>query len=109
MKKLLISSTLLVGLPLMVLGQGISGSAHDFSGNGWSGGQICIVCHTPHNADATVAESPAWRLAADDGFPPVLVRWAERFEWQALAGQIAQLCEHYARTSPTTVKLEESV
>ncbi len=35
-------------------------------------------------------------------------RVAERFEWQALAGQIAQLCEQYARTSPTPVKLEES-
>lgn len=40
--------------------QNIVGSAHDFSGNGWSGGQICIVCHTPHNADITVTNSPLW-------------------------------------------------
>jgi len=40
--------------------QGISGSAHDFSGEAWnSTGEICIVCHTPHNAMA-VANAPLW-------------------------------------------------
>ena len=38
----------------------IIGSAHDFSMRGWSGGEICIVCHTPHNADITVADAPLW-------------------------------------------------
>ncbi len=39
----------------------ISGSAHDFSGDAWNTtGQICIVCHTPHNADLTVATAPLW-------------------------------------------------
>jgi predicted CXXCH cytochrome family protein len=38
----------------------IIGSAHDFSNRGWSGGEICIVCHTPHNADITVADAPLW-------------------------------------------------
>lgn len=28
----------------------IVGSAHDFSGEGWSNNQICLPCHTPHNA-----------------------------------------------------------
>ena len=28
----------------------IVGSAHDFSAKTWSGGNTCIVCHTPHNA-----------------------------------------------------------
>jgi predicted CXXCH cytochrome family protein len=28
----------------------ISNSAHNFSGNAWSGGEICLPCHTPHNA-----------------------------------------------------------
>jgi len=28
----------------------IATSAHDFSGYGWSGGEICAPCHTPHNA-----------------------------------------------------------
>jgi len=38
----------------------IVGSAHDFSNRGWSGGEICIVCHTPHNADISVADAPLW-------------------------------------------------
>ncbi len=39
---------------------GITDSAHDFSAYGWSGGEICIVCHTPHNADTTVSAAPLW-------------------------------------------------
>lgn len=39
---------------------GIAGSDHDFSGEGWAGGQICIVCHTPHNSDVSVADAPLW-------------------------------------------------
>jgi len=38
----------------------IDGSAHDFSGNGFSGGEICIVCHTPHNSDMSVYDAPLW-------------------------------------------------
>jgi hypothetical protein len=38
----------------------IIGSAHDFSTTGWSGGQICVACHTPHNANITVADAPLW-------------------------------------------------
>ena len=34
---------------------GIVGSAHDFSGKSWSGGEICKPCHTPHGA--TVKDS----------------------------------------------------
>jgi len=43
----------------------ISGSAHDFSGQTlWNPkGEICIVCHTPHNADATVTDAPLWNHA----------------------------------------------
>ena len=41
-------------------GAAISGSAHDFSSYGWSGGRICVVCHTPHNADTTVSDAPLW-------------------------------------------------
>jgi predicted CXXCH cytochrome family protein len=28
----------------------IGGSGHDFSGRGWGTTEICIFCHTPHNA-----------------------------------------------------------
>lgn len=38
---------------------GIQGSAHDFSATGWAGGQICVACHVPHNADVNV-EAPLW-------------------------------------------------
>ena len=41
------------------LSQTIVGSAHDFSGAGWnSSGEICITCHTPHNAMTTA--TPLW-------------------------------------------------
>lgn len=37
----------------------ITGSKHDFSGDSWNPtGEICIVCHTPHNASNTIA--PLW-------------------------------------------------
>lgn len=41
---------------------GIANSPHDFSDNtSWNDtGQICIVCHTPHDADTTVSSGPLW-------------------------------------------------
>jgi len=42
----------------------ISGSSHDFSGDAWNTtGEICIVCHTPHNADTTATNAPLWNHA----------------------------------------------
>ena len=39
----------------------ISGTSHDFSGAGWNpGGEICVVCHTPHNSDTAVTDAPLW-------------------------------------------------
>lgn len=38
----------------------IVGSAHDFSTTGWAGGQICVACHTPHNAITSVTDAPLW-------------------------------------------------
>ena len=59
LRKLLTS--LLFGLTcLPVMAGTITGTAHDFSGSGWSGGEICIACHTPHNADSTVTDAPLW-------------------------------------------------
>jgi predicted CXXCH cytochrome family protein len=43
----------------MALAQ-ISGSDHDFSGAGFSGGEICVVCHAPHNNVANVTGAPLW-------------------------------------------------
>jgi predicted CXXCH cytochrome family protein len=57
---------LLIGICLFAIGQimfaqtGITGSAHDFSGQGWGTTEICEPCHTPHNADASIADAPLW-------------------------------------------------
>ncbi len=41
--------------------QSIVGSDHDFSGKSWNNtGEICVVCHTPHNANTTVTDAPLW-------------------------------------------------
>ncbi|NOX34099.1 MAG: cytochrome c3 family protein [Deltaproteobacteria bacterium] len=39
-----------VSMPPSAANAGITGSAHDFSSEGWTGGEICIACHTPHNS-----------------------------------------------------------
>ncbi len=52
---MLLSSTAIVG--------GIGGSAHDFSGEGWADNQICLPCHTPHDADLSVPDAPLWNHA----------------------------------------------
>lgn len=41
----------------------IVGTLHDMSASGFTGGQICVVCHTPHNSDTTVTEAPLWNHA----------------------------------------------
>jgi predicted CXXCH cytochrome family protein len=38
------------------------GSSHDFSSKAWSGGQVCAICHTPHNSQTAVV--PLWNHAA---------------------------------------------
>jgi len=44
-----------------IFAQGIAGSAHDFSSQDWnSSGEVCIVCHTPHNATTDVSNVPLW-------------------------------------------------
>ena len=44
---------------------GISGSKHDFGQFGWAKNQICLPCHTPHNAtvrdaNGTLVAAPLW-------------------------------------------------
>jgi len=38
----------------------IAGSKHDFTSATWSGGRICVACHTPHNSDTSVSVAPLW-------------------------------------------------
>ena len=44
----------------MVYASGIKGSAHDLSRKGFSAGEICIVCHTPHSSDTSITATPLW-------------------------------------------------
>lgn len=40
----------------------IAGSAHDFTrpNVNFTGGQICVACHTPHGGNTTVTDAPLW-------------------------------------------------
>lgn len=39
----------------------ITSTAHDFTGDAWNtSGEICIVCHTPHDGNTAVPEAPLW-------------------------------------------------
>ncbi len=62
MFKKLAGLTAVAGLFLsgMASAQTIVGTDHDLSLEPNTGGQICIVCHTPHNADTTVSGAPLW-------------------------------------------------
>ena len=52
---------LLAAMPAMA--GTITGSAHDFTAQSWSGGRICIACHATHKADTTIADAPLWSHA----------------------------------------------
>jgi predicted CXXCH cytochrome family protein len=62
MFKKLAGLTAVAGLFLsgMASAQTIVGTDHDLSGEPAAAGQVCIVCHTPHNADTAVAGAPLW-------------------------------------------------
>ena len=58
--KLFFTFLFLLGITMTVNSQGITNTAHDFAGDTWnSSGEICIVCHTPHNALSS-PDSPLW-------------------------------------------------
>jgi predicted CXXCH cytochrome family protein len=50
---------LFVAASTAVFSAGISGTKHDFSARSWGTDQICIFCHTPHNAQTTQL-APLW-------------------------------------------------
>jgi predicted CXXCH cytochrome family protein len=37
----------------------LAGTAHDFSTTAWGGSQVCVACHTPHNANSA-GNAPLW-------------------------------------------------
>ena len=52
-------ASLVLLIPKESLIAGIRDSAHDFSNLGQRQ-EICIFCHTPHNADVSVTDAPLW-------------------------------------------------
>ena len=63
MKKIsaLLTTIALLMLSQLTNAQTIVGSAHDFHLQSWNtSGEICKVCHTPHNADVSVLNAPLW-------------------------------------------------
>jgi len=63
LKKLVLISSLLLGLIPLSKAQNIRGSSHDFSTRTTTNltGELCIVCHAPHGTDATAV--PLWNHA----------------------------------------------
>lgn len=63
--KLLIGILVLAAVSLIAVGSAfaaITNSIHDFKGRSWNpGGEICNVCHTPHNASSNIV--PLWNHA----------------------------------------------
>ena len=63
MKKIIVvTMAVLVGVGLSGLSQAdIAGSGHDLTNvDGTTVTQICLPCHTPHNADTTTSDAPLW-------------------------------------------------
>ena len=59
MKKAIAIAAALMFVATTASAQTIVGSAHDFQNKGWNGtGEICVVCHTPH--DAIAGAQPLW-------------------------------------------------
>ena len=97
MKRLTLVLAVLALVAAPSMGQGISGTAHDLSSNGpndtyaTDSSQLCVYCHTPHNATFDV---PLWNHQVDtDGTTPALVRHPAhvRHGWR-LVSHFGHLC-----------------
>jgi len=44
----------------MIYAGSMKGSAHDLASRGFSIGENCIICHTPHNSDISITVTPLW-------------------------------------------------
>jgi predicted CXXCH cytochrome family protein len=60
---LLLAGAFVICMPGGTARAAITGTAHDLSGAGYGTTQICIFCHTPHNASTTLT-APLWNHAA---------------------------------------------
>ena len=84
---------LALALPMAAYGA-MRGSPHDFTAQGWSGGALCGVCHTPHHADLTVPKAPLWNHKISDRHVyPVLQPDAQSHAFPAHALRLEALPE----------------
>jgi predicted CXXCH cytochrome family protein len=61
----------------LAMGQSVVGTAHDLSSTGpdvtyrsTNVDQVCIFCHTPHQATTATGQDPQWNHELDDGSTP---------------------------------------
>jgi len=54
-----LTTVLFLLFPMTLIGSVVN-THHDFSTSGWTNGETCIICHTPHNANTTVPQSQLW-------------------------------------------------
>ncbi len=62
MKKIILLTVAMVLVASTVFAWTIVGSRHDLSNAGVAGGQVCVFCHTPHNANTS--QGPLWSHSA---------------------------------------------
>lgn len=60
MRRMLVVVALGLVLPAAAAAQTISGTSHDLSARGWGSSELCVFCHTPHNATTAVTAAPLW-------------------------------------------------
>lgn len=60
--QLALAALALIGAAQSATSGTITGSKHDFSGQAWAGGQICVACHAPHNT-TVLTDAPLWNHA----------------------------------------------
>lgn len=63
MGRSLVVLSLLAVLPAAARAQSITGTAHDLSGRGYGTTELCVFCHTPHDANTGVVAAPLWNHA----------------------------------------------
>ena len=62
MKKALVLASAMLFVASTAMAQGLTGTGHDFTSVGWSGGDVCAPCHTPHSTLTT--DAPLWNHEA---------------------------------------------
>lgn len=63
MRTMLVPYVLLAAAPAAIAAQSITGTAHDLSGAGYGTDELCVFCHTPHDANTAVLVAPLWNHA----------------------------------------------